>query len=246
MILRRITKHVKDQNWFAVALDFFIVVAGILIAFQITNWSEVQSARRDYDLAIERYRAEIDANLETLDTVDAEIKEVSLQVSKALDALLSCEDTPENRTLVDPGLRRIMGSYGLILRDSALRELTETQDLLAQQSQAERRMFADIRYRMDVFLREAAFLETMPLEERVQNNPLIAIGSVTENSVQYTGVDFSRSVRQPKLNVPLDVACKDNMLVKSFYTWERWQGAMPAVSRILRTELETARDALDE
>ena len=40
MLLRRITKHVKDQNWFAVALDFFIVVAGILIAFQITNWNE--------------------------------------------------------------------------------------------------------------------------------------------------------------------------------------------------------------
>jgi hypothetical protein len=40
MLLRSITKHVKDQNWFAVALDFFIVVAGILIAFQITNWNE--------------------------------------------------------------------------------------------------------------------------------------------------------------------------------------------------------------
>ena len=37
MILRRITKHVKDHNWFAVALDFFIVIAGILIAFQITK-----------------------------------------------------------------------------------------------------------------------------------------------------------------------------------------------------------------
>ena len=42
MLLRRITQHVKDQNWFAVALDFFIVVAGILIAFQITNWNEAR------------------------------------------------------------------------------------------------------------------------------------------------------------------------------------------------------------
>ena len=40
MLLRRITQHVKEQNWFAVFLDFFIVVAGILIAFQITNWNE--------------------------------------------------------------------------------------------------------------------------------------------------------------------------------------------------------------
>jgi hypothetical protein len=40
MILRSLTKHVRDQNWFAVGLDFFIVVVGILIAFQITNWNE--------------------------------------------------------------------------------------------------------------------------------------------------------------------------------------------------------------
>ena len=39
MRLRSLTKHIREQNWFAVFLDFFIVVAGILIAFQITEWS---------------------------------------------------------------------------------------------------------------------------------------------------------------------------------------------------------------
>jgi len=43
MLLRSLTKHVKDQNWFAVFLDFFIVVIGILIAFQITNWNEART-----------------------------------------------------------------------------------------------------------------------------------------------------------------------------------------------------------
>ncbi len=46
MLLRSLTKHVRDQNWFAVGLDFFIVVVGILIAFQITNWSEARSERQ--------------------------------------------------------------------------------------------------------------------------------------------------------------------------------------------------------
>ncbi len=44
MILRRLSKAIREQNWFAVVLEFVIVVSGILIAFQITNWSE---ARRD-------------------------------------------------------------------------------------------------------------------------------------------------------------------------------------------------------
>lgn len=47
MILRRMSKHVKDQNWFAVTLDFFIVLLGILIAFQVTNWSESRQDRAD-------------------------------------------------------------------------------------------------------------------------------------------------------------------------------------------------------
>ena len=45
MLLRRISKHIREQNWFAVGLDFFIVVAGILIAFQITNWNEGRADR---------------------------------------------------------------------------------------------------------------------------------------------------------------------------------------------------------
>ncbi|MDA7737999.1 hypothetical protein N8855_00965 [bacterium] len=44
MLLRSITKHVKEQNWFAVTLDFVIVVVGILIAFQITSWNEDRAA----------------------------------------------------------------------------------------------------------------------------------------------------------------------------------------------------------
>ena len=44
MILRRITEHVLAQNWFAVGIDFLIVVVGVFIGIQVTNWNE---ARRD-------------------------------------------------------------------------------------------------------------------------------------------------------------------------------------------------------
>ena len=35
MLLRSITKHVKDQNWFAVFIDFLIVVFGVYIGVWI-------------------------------------------------------------------------------------------------------------------------------------------------------------------------------------------------------------------
>ena len=45
MILRSITKHVKEQNWFAVTLDFLIVVVGVLLAIQVANWNESRAER---------------------------------------------------------------------------------------------------------------------------------------------------------------------------------------------------------
>jgi len=63
MILRSVMKHVHDQNWFAVFLDFVIVVVGVFIGIQVANWNEARredSAGRAYldrireDLAIDR------------------------------------------------------------------------------------------------------------------------------------------------------------------------------------------------
>ncbi|WP_412061296.1 hypothetical protein [Rubrivirga sp. IMCC45206] len=47
MILRRITQHVKEQNWFAVALDLVIVVVGVVIGFQVTAWGDARRAAAD-------------------------------------------------------------------------------------------------------------------------------------------------------------------------------------------------------
>ena len=43
MLLRRITKHVTDQNWFAVFIDFLIVVVGVFIGIQVSNWNAAQA-----------------------------------------------------------------------------------------------------------------------------------------------------------------------------------------------------------
>lgn len=59
MLLRRVIEHVKTQNWFAVALDFAIVVVGILLAFQITEWSQ----ERAEQLRSREYLSRIHADL---------------------------------------------------------------------------------------------------------------------------------------------------------------------------------------
>ncbi len=57
MLLRRITEHVKAQNWTAVALDFVIVVVGVFIGIQVANWNDAQAAKaRESDLLVELRR----------------------------------------------------------------------------------------------------------------------------------------------------------------------------------------------
>ena len=45
MLLRRVMEHVRSQNWFAVVLDFVIVVFGIFIALQVDAWRISENER---------------------------------------------------------------------------------------------------------------------------------------------------------------------------------------------------------
>lgn len=39
------TKHDRDQNWFAAAIDFAIVVFGVFIGIQVSNWNAARLER---------------------------------------------------------------------------------------------------------------------------------------------------------------------------------------------------------
>jgi hypothetical protein len=47
MIPRRVAEHAKAQNWFAVTLDFFIVVIGVFIGIEVANWNQTRQDRQE-------------------------------------------------------------------------------------------------------------------------------------------------------------------------------------------------------
>lgn len=85
MLLRRVIEHVKAQNWTAVVLDFVIVVVGILIAFQITEWNDARKDRMKEAAYLARLDAEMDVILERLETG----VRVARESSEAADRLLA-------------------------------------------------------------------------------------------------------------------------------------------------------------
>ena len=60
MILARITKAIREQNWFAVVLEFIIVISGVVIGFQIQGWSATLRERDREAAYLARLHTEIE------------------------------------------------------------------------------------------------------------------------------------------------------------------------------------------
>ena len=69
MILRRFTKHVSDQNWFAVGLDIFVVIFGVYIGIFLGEISDERATRSDVNDALQVVRLQLKEDLKTLDGI---------------------------------------------------------------------------------------------------------------------------------------------------------------------------------
>ena len=90
MILRRITEHVRAQNWFAVAIEFVIVVVGVFVGLQAQDWSTARAEQKAERAAIERLVVEYKANLELLNA-DIEMSRRTMEASERLLTMISPE-----------------------------------------------------------------------------------------------------------------------------------------------------------
>jgi len=65
MILRRISENVKAQNWFAVAIEFVIVVVGVFMGLQVQDWNDLRKERIEEKELLVRLYGETQELLET-------------------------------------------------------------------------------------------------------------------------------------------------------------------------------------
>ena len=63
MIIKRIARFVRAQDWNAIAVEFVIVTAGVLMGIEVSNWNNdrVEQARVDQQVA--SLGTELQANL---------------------------------------------------------------------------------------------------------------------------------------------------------------------------------------
>ncbi len=77
MLLRRFIGHVRGENWFAVALDFVVVVVGIFIGFQLDRLYEAQRTRSGEESLMAALAEDFELNRKDLqDAIDINALEV--------------------------------------------------------------------------------------------------------------------------------------------------------------------------
>ena len=82
MILRRISENIRSQNWFAVMVEFVIVVVGVFMGLQVQDWNDARKERIDeHDLLSRLYE-------ETLGLLEAQRKEL-VGLRERADVLMS-------------------------------------------------------------------------------------------------------------------------------------------------------------
>jgi hypothetical protein len=126
MILRHVVAHFRKQEWTAIFLDFVIVVAGILIAFQITEWND---ARRDHALERE-YLERLYVDLQ--ESLDAQARRVDWDVTRrtqqafVLKSLRSGKLADADRETFETGLAFFGFGNGFDVQWSTVEELQST------------------------------------------------------------------------------------------------------------------------
>jgi hypothetical protein len=63
VLLRSITEHVRAQNWTAIVLDFVIVVVGVFIGIQVSNWNESLAFEKREQMLLRGLHDEVAQNL---------------------------------------------------------------------------------------------------------------------------------------------------------------------------------------
>ena len=63
MLLRSITSHVKEQNWTAIFIDFFIVVVGVFVGIQVSNLNESRTDQHRARSYLERITVNLNADI---------------------------------------------------------------------------------------------------------------------------------------------------------------------------------------
>ena len=95
MILRRLSQSLKEQNWTAIVIEFVLLVVGVFLGIQVSNWNAEREERaREHQLLVE-LRAEVAESIRQTQIKQRAFEQIGRSGGRAiafLDAGKPCGD----------------------------------------------------------------------------------------------------------------------------------------------------------
>jgi len=235
LLFRSISKHVNDQNWFAVALDFFIVVAGVFIGIQLGNWNEMRGNKQATISALERLSGEISVNMDTADGVIVKIEANSVLRADAIKALSACDSS-------DTALTSIKNAATSMTEDILPSFVNNVARDLARQSQF-------TQFLSDEFLIALNLYEGQVIDETEQLNTNFGLmwdQHIIKNPSVSVTLQNDDTLNSPfSFTHPISVLCKDSVFTRQFYTTNLWHDSSKLRLNRFKNRSDTFRRALE-
>jgi hypothetical protein len=87
MILRRFSEALKQQSWTAIAIEFVLLVSGVFLGIQVSNWNTERETRKKAEVFTERLKADLRAESWRYQFLLAYYRDVRDATEAAADAL---------------------------------------------------------------------------------------------------------------------------------------------------------------
>ena len=194
MILRRITKHVTDQNWFAVFLDFIIVVVGILIAFQINHWDTSRQDNLIYDQARTRVIEEALANLDIAQEAIIKSQAYKLAAKEIIIDFETCQSSAGTVQRLKTAIQNLRFVISFKLIDDAIQLILTSDAFLDNISPTDRNVLSIYAHKLDSLEENLYFSDRYQLGRKsLQDNPNFIRTLTTEIDRGLVGINLNAS-----------------------------------------------------
>lgn len=107
MILRRLTQSLREQNWTAIAIEFVLLVVGVFLGIQVSNWNTAQIARNDARDALYRLRNDMRLSYQLTGYGMTFMAENARYANLVYERLQSCQLPEADRDAFATGLYRL-------------------------------------------------------------------------------------------------------------------------------------------
>lgn len=125
-MLNRIVRYLSAQHWNAIAIEFVIVTAGVLMGIQVSNWNDDRLDKAQAEQQLASFRTELEGNLATVkryqQRVEAQLRDVNA-IERAL------ERNEGSNADIDEKLMNVFRITSMILQTSAYNELNDSGSL---------------------------------------------------------------------------------------------------------------------